>query len=120
MSLLCAMVGHNWRYMRCQRCGSWRHLPAKQVPASLKPPTVHQLKCWPAYFQAVASGAKPFEVRRMDRDYQVGHLLLLCEWDPMEQRYSTRRCTVQVTYLLQGPGFGIEAGYAVLGVQVVR
>lgn len=119
MNLLCAIAGHSWRYMRCQRCGQWRHLPAKRVPASLQPPTVHQLKCWPQYIQAVASGAKPFEVRRMDRDYQVGHLLLLCEWDPMAQRHGRLRCTVMITYILPGGQWGVEEGFAVLGVRVV-
>ena len=32
---------------------------------------VHELKCWPEYFEAVISGAKTFEVRKNDRDFAV-------------------------------------------------
>lgn len=40
----------------------------------------HQLKCLPEYFDAVADGSKPFEVRYDDRNYEVGDLLRICEW----------------------------------------
>jgi len=32
----------------------------------------HELKCWPEYYEQVASGRKSFEIRVNDRDYQVG------------------------------------------------
>lgn len=119
MNLICSIVGHNWRYMRCDRCGAWRQPKPVQVPPLLRPPHVHQLKVWPQFLDKVISGEKPFEVRKMDRNYQVGDLLLLVEWHPMEQRYGRRRCTVQITYILEGGQFGIEQGYGVLGHRLV-
>jgi hypothetical protein len=40
-------------------------------------PRQHELKTDPEAFDAVASGAKTFELRRNDRDYQVGDVLVL-------------------------------------------
>jgi ribosomal protein L37E len=43
--------------------------------------TVHSLKTWPEYFEAQRAGRKTFELRRNDRNFQVGDLLVLREWD---------------------------------------
>lgn len=47
-----------------------------------RPALVHALKIWPAAYEAALSGAKTFELRLNDRDYQVGDVLELNEWDP--------------------------------------
>lgn len=64
----------------------------------------HELKCWPEYFDDVASGRKPFEVRRNDRGmggFQVGNMLCLREWN--ETQYSGREVLVRVTYVYPRP-----------------
>ena len=75
----------------------------------------HELKTWSEYFQAVLNGSKTFEVRKNDRSFKVGDLLLLREWDNIE--YTGDTALFKITYILQGGNFGIEAGYCVLGIQ---
>ncbi|MGR3221326.1 MAG: DUF3850 domain-containing protein [Candidatus Anammoxibacter sp.] len=87
---------------------------------------VHELKIYPMYFREVKSGAKPFEVRKNDRDYKVGDELLLKEFVPVgyyedenKEYYTGEICHRKITYVLKGGDFGIEKGTAVLGLQVV-
>lgn len=45
--------------------------------------TVHNLKTWPRFFDMTLHGLKPFEIRTAhDRDFRVGDVLRLVEWDP--------------------------------------
>ena len=63
-------------------------------------PVEHKVKSWPRFFEAVLSGAKTHEVRRLtDRDYRVGDLLRLQEYDPVGERYSGRELVVRITYI---------------------
>ncbi|MNS79687.1 hypothetical protein D3C72_1133480 [compost metagenome] len=80
---------------------------------------VHRLKTWPAYFEAVVDGRKPFELRRDDRDFQVGDVLHLYEFDPEANRHTGRKHRAAVGYLIRGPQFGIEAGWVALGLAPV-
>lgn len=80
---------------------------------------LHELKTWPPYWQAVASGQKPFEVREDDRDFDLGDRLLLREWDPQIKSYTGRKVICEITYKLDGGAFGIEEGFCVLGLRKV-
>ena len=42
----------------------------------------HELKIWPEFFKQIRNGRMKFQLRRNDRDFQVGDELLLKEWDP--------------------------------------
>jgi cytosine/adenosine deaminase-related metal-dependent hydrolase len=78
----------------------------------------HLLKTWPRYWQAVADGAKTFEIRRDDRGgFEVGDELALVEWDPDTGRHTGRSLHRIVTYVLRdAEEFGVAAGFAVLGL----
>jgi len=76
----------------------------------------HDLKCWPPFFEDVRRGDKPFEVRKADRDYQVGDTLVLREWRNDWKEYTGRMTRKRVTYVLHGGDFGIEEGTVVLGL----
>jgi hypothetical protein len=90
---------------------------------------IHHLRCWPAYFADVRRGDKPFEIRRADRDFQVGDVVLLEEWDPdMGAARDAEGYTGQTTegtitcVVVSGslPDFlrgAVGEGFAVLGVR---
>lgn len=55
--------------------------------------TTHELKTWPAWFEDVVDGVKTFEIRRADRRFLPGHVLLLREWDPQAKEIEIRHLT---------------------------
>jgi hypothetical protein len=75
----------------------------------------HKLKTWPEYFDKVRDGIKRFEVRKNDRDFQVGDILTLEEYNPIECKFTGRWYLARVDYILQG-GFGLKKGYCVMGI----
>lgn len=65
-----------------------------------RPRMEHRVKSWPEFFEAILSGAKTHEVRRMsDRDYQVGDSLRLMEFDPKTTKYTGRELSVRITFV---------------------
>lgn len=80
----------------------------------------HNLKTWPEYFQELWSGNKTFEVRKADRDFQVGDTLVLREWDPTLKAYTARDVVATITYILHGGQFGVDEGYCVLAFKQIQ
>ena len=76
----------------------------------------HYLKIYPEYYEAVASKDKPFEVRKNDREYQVGDKLILRECNG---RCSGRYITADVSYVLNNPQFCAK-GYVILGLKNIN
>ena len=74
----------------------------------------HELKIAPQYFREIANGNKPFEVRRNDREYQVGDILKLREYDG---DYSGQEISAKVTYILDDPAY-CKDGYVVMGIKL--
>lgn len=78
------------------------------------------LKIRPEYFEAVKSGKKTFEVRRNDRGFKVGDIVVLREIDALDNyQFTGRRIEVEITYILDDaeyckPGFVIF-GFKILG-----
>ena len=63
-------------------------------------PIEHDVKSWPHLFEATLTGGKTHDLRRVgDRDYRVGDILRLQEFDPDTQRYSGRELRVRITYI---------------------
>lgn len=61
---------------------------------------VHDLKCWPDFFRAIAAGEKRHDLRRSsDRRFEIGDRLRLREFDPRSSTYTGREQMVMVTYI---------------------
>ena len=82
--------------------------------------TTHVLKTWPGWFEPIRSHKKRFEVRLNDRDFQTGDTLYLQEWDPRTEQYTGRHEIRLVTFVLQGPSFGIEQDYVVMSIDETK
>lgn len=76
----------------------------------------HEIKTWPDYYFRIFAGSKKFEVRKNDRDYQIGDILYLREYDPAVNDYTGREMYCSVTYIIHGGSFGIEEGYCVMSI----
>jgi hypothetical protein len=72
--------------------------------------TVHELKTWPVLFDAIINGEKTFEVRKNDRDFRSGDVVLLREFDPSFNGYTGRARYFTIGFVLE-KGFGLEEGY---------
>lgn len=76
----------------------------------------HELKIRPDYFNAVSEGRKKFELRRNDRDFRVGDIIVLREWTGI--RYTGRSIGCRVDYILEGYE-GLDPDYAILSITVL-
>jgi hypothetical protein len=59
----------------------------------------HTLKSWVGLFEPIFNGTKTHELRVLDRDYQIGDVCLLKEYDPIKMTYTGREVLVEVTYI---------------------
>lgn len=78
----------------------------------------HELKTHPEPFRALACGEKTFELRRDDRNFQVGDTLELREFNPETGTYTGRELTRKVSYKLEGGRYDLPDGLCVLGLEV--
>ena len=75
--------------------------------------TVHELKCVQPFFDDIEAGRKTFEIRRNDRDFQIGDVLLLIE-HPLQRNKGPRIFAAEVVYMTD---FEQKPGYVVMGIR---
>ena len=86
----------------------------------------HRLKTLAPYWQRVAYGEKKFEIRKNDRDFQVGDILELEYYNPNEPicvGYNYNIPTiikVKVSYILNGGKYGLEADYCIMSIELIN
>lgn len=80
----------------------------------------HELKTIDTYFYRVFTGQKTFEVRKNDRDFQIGDLLILNEIDGSTMEPTGRTVFRKIDYILHGGQFGIQEGYCVMSLKIEK
>ena len=84
----------------------------------------HHLKTETEYYQAVEKELKKFELRKNDRDFQVGDILELEYYNPNEPiqlvyNYNPPLIIeVQVKYIINGGKFGLDVDYCVMAIEI--
>lgn len=73
----------------------------------------HELKIWPEYFELLIKGIKNFEIRLNDRQYSIGDILILKEYDKKKDVYSGRTITKEIINILPNSPF-LLPGYVLL------
>lgn len=82
----------------------------------------HELKIKSEYLYPILKGDKRFEVRKNDRNFQVGDLIHLREFYPatseQEAHYGKSQGTYKITYLLNNEEY-CKGDYVIFGFESV-
>ncbi|WP_196607129.1 ASCH/PUA domain-containing protein [Pectinatus frisingensis] len=73
---------------------------------------IHKLKILPEYFEQVVTGNKSFEIRRNDRNFQIGDRLYLQELDG--EKFTGRLTVRTITYITD---YAQKENYVVMGIK---
>lgn len=80
----------------------------------LKDNIKHDLKISSQYYDDVMMGRKNFELRKNDRDYQVGDIFVLREYN--NDKYTGRYFIQVIGYVLKDcPQYGLMDEYCIFG-----
>jgi len=78
----------------------------------------HKLKTISPFFEDVQNGIKTFEIRKDDRNFQVGDTLELYHWDDVYNDYTGYWVTRTVTYILRDDRF-LPPGYCCMSISPI-
>lgn len=84
-----------------------------EVPETVMDDRRHKLKLAKMFFEDVRLGRKSFELRKNDRDYQIGDILELREMDNGEP--TGRVIEKEITYILEGFA-GLKEDYCIVAL----
>jgi hypothetical protein len=59
----------------------------------------HSLKSWVGLFEPIMKGEKTHDLRVLDREYKIGDICELNEYNPLTQKYTGRKVDVEITYI---------------------
>ncbi len=79
---------------------------------------IHCLKTWPDLFKDIVSGIKTFDIRRNDRGFKVGDVLVMQEYSPETMEYTKEMASFKVTYIIQGV-WGLPEDVCVMSINPI-
>lgn len=77
---------------------------------------IHELKILPEFFEAVLIGKKTCELRKADRNFAVGDLIKLNEWDG--EHYTGRNIVREITHIIKDY-LGLTEGFCILSLKSI-
>ena len=90
---------------------------------------LHELKIKDEYFKEVLRENKTFELRKNDRDYQVGDLIHFIDIKDEDKEFKTwgvepaidEDALYKITYVLKDvPEYGLDKDYCILGIKKLK
>ena len=86
---------------------------------------LHELKIKNEYLVEVVMGRKTFELRKNDRDYQVGDLIRFIDIKQDSKGgldiYIDEDTLYKITYILKDvPEYGLDKDYCILGIKKLK
>lgn len=76
---------------------------------------VHELKCVPEFYEGLEDGTKTFEIRRNDRDFHTGDVLIIRKFNKLlESTEFGSELIFKVTYVTT---FMQTEGFVVMGIK---
>lgn len=106
------VINHGWDSLeikgKAEEINGHVKEPINWIPDKEKPNKVtdkglnvkyHGLKIWPCYFKSTWEGNKLFEIRKNDRNYGVGDILILMEYIKESKEYTGKIIIAQITYI---------------------
>lgn len=83
----------------------------------------HSLKTHPEHFRYIHAGVKTFELRRSDRDFNVGDRLILEEYNPDTHMYTGHKERREITHILKGSAqtalWGLDKDFVILSIKEI-
>jgi hypothetical protein len=80
---------------------------------------IHKLKLHKDLFNDTCSGIKRFEIRKDDRGFQVGDVLILEVWDEDANKYTGDWVKVFVTYILRDTQYGMSPDHVIMSTKIL-
>jgi hypothetical protein len=89
--------------------------------------TTYNVKSWVPFFQAFKTGAKKHDMRDLkDRNYKVGDILNLQEYDPFTGTYTGDEMLMKITYITSREtpcafsSAALDSNYCILSLEPVE